>query len=383
MLFAPQANEAIAIDQVNYRFAEHPGLPPGSGYLYEQEGRAATVYQLVDDRGSYQALKVFKYQYRKPALYRQAEMLAPFAGLPGLSVCRRRVLTAETHADLVQEFPALEFGALMSWVEGRNWLEIVQSREPLLPVQSLQLAEAFLDVLVALEEKQIAHGDISGANLIIDGLERDVMTMQLVDVEQLYAPSLPRPAEVFGGSPGYAHHRSGNGLWQPDMDRFAGAVLLAEMLVWCDERARQAAAGETYFMEDELQQDCERLAVLRGVLTEQWGARAAALFARAWSSDELAECPSFAEWRDALRPIALASCGESPIVAWELLVGEQLGPAPRTATLAEAKAETAAATPQPEENKGRRSMLFNMLTAVALLLLIVLLILAIASTLPQ
>lgn len=321
MLFAPQANDAITIGQTLYRFAEHPALPQGMGFPYGQEGRAATVYQLRDDAGNHQALKVFKFQYRKPALFSQAESLAPFVVLPGLLVCRRTVLTADHHTELVETFPALEYGALMPWIEGRTWLEIVQSRVPFVEEQSRKMAEAFLFLMAGLEERQVAHGDISGANLILCGRENALGTLQLVDVEQLYAPSLSRPAELLGGSPGYAHHRSDAGLWQADMDRFAGAIILAEMLGWCDPRVCKLAVGETYFAENELQQESERRTLLHQVLVEHWGNRVGDLFTRAWESDELAHCPTFSEWRGALQPdVESAVLPRSPVVEWEPII---------------------------------------------------------------
>lgn len=377
MLFSPQANDVITIGGVDYRFAEHPGLPAGSGYLYEQEGRAATVYQLSDNQGDFRALKVFKFQYRKPDLYRQAELLAPFAALPGLAVCSRRVLTVDTHSDLVQTFPALEFGALMPWVDGRNWLEIVQQREALSAEQSLRLADAFLDILTTLEDGQIAHGDISGPNLILDNLEGEEIALQLVDVEQLYAPSLPRPAEVLGGSPGYAHHRSGVGLWQPDMDRFAGAVLLAEMLIWCDERAREAASGETYFADEELQRDSKRLETLRLVLDEQWGHQVRELFDRAWASNELADCPSFQEWKTALASARETGLrGVFPVGADKSVT--EVMPAVSTGG-AQVTADPSADVLQIATTEGKRTAQRTMavIIVIALLLLLVFVLLAV------
>jgi len=66
MPFQPQVNQALTIGDVTYHVAEHPAAP---GIPYGQEGRAATVYQLVAPSSSQgegrggglkaQALKVY------------------------------------------------------------------------------------------------------------------------------------------------------------------------------------------------------------------------------------------------------------------------------------------------------------------------------------
>jgi hypothetical protein len=315
MIFAPQANDEITIASVPYHFAEHPGLPPGSGFAYGQEGRAGIVFQLVDEAGCFHALKVFKTAFRQPSLVKLSEQLRPFAELPGLTVCERSILTPKQNGELLRQYPDLLYAVLMPWIEGQTWLEVVQERTVLSPEQSLALVHAFVGILVTLEQEGIAHGDLSGSNLIIDGLETGDVQVKLVDVEQLYAPSLTRPTEILGGSPGYAHHRTGDNLWQPDMDRFAGAVLLAEMLGWCDERVREAANGETYFAEDELQKECARYQLAHTVLEERWGSAVASLFDQAWHSYSLAECPPFGAWQITL-PLEIQAVGTRDLAAW-------------------------------------------------------------------
>jgi hypothetical protein len=80
-----------------YHIAEHPAAP---GIPYDQEGRAGIVYQLLpaDRSAGFQpaAIKVFRSPFRVLAIVSQAEKLAGFADLPGLTVCRRTVLTPST-----------------------------------------------------------------------------------------------------------------------------------------------------------------------------------------------------------------------------------------------------------------------------------------------
>lgn len=302
MLFTPLPNDSININGAQYQFSEHPGLPSGSGIAYGQEGRAGIVYQLVDGKGNNHALKVFKLLYRKPSLVGLSEKLLPYASLHGLTVCDRTVLTAQQYGEPVRQHPDLLYAVLMPWIEGQTWMYVVEERKAISSEQSLALAREFVSILETLEQEGIAHGDLSGSNLIFGGFDAGDIQIELVDVEQLYAPTLACPEEMPGGSPGYAHHRADDNLWQADMDRFAGALLLAEMLGWCDERVRVLSNGETYFGEDELHKENDRFDLMLSVLTERWGEEVAGLLRRAWESDTLAECPTFGEWWIALSP---------------------------------------------------------------------------------
>jgi hypothetical protein len=339
MSFRPNVHDELTIDGVTYRIAEHPAAP---GIPYGQEGRAGIVYQLLPSptgRGAggegAMALKVFRARFRTPALVSQAEKLAAFADLPGLTVCRRTVLTPTRHADLLRREPDLTYAVLMPWIEGPTWTEVMLEKRPLTPQQALDLARAFADILSRMEQNGIAHCDLSGPNVLLPMLAgqtadrrpqtayRPPSAVELVDVEGLYAPGLPRPEALPSGSSGYAHRTAREGLWGPTADRFAGAVLLAEMLGWCDPQVVQAAWGESYFDPQEMQQDTPRYRTLMAALERRWGSNVARLFERAWRSDSLLDCPTFGEWLVALpeHPVAQAFSLSTP--AAETTAGEQ------------------------------------------------------------
>lgn len=304
MAFQPQVNQTITINGTVYRIAEHPAAP---GMPYGQEGRQATVYQVVTD-GKYRALKVFKPRYRLPALVALADQLAPFADLPGLQVCKRLVLTPQRQSDLLRQYPDLTYAVLMPWVEGPTWMEVLLNKNDptryFTPAQSFILARRLAEILAAMEQRGIAHCDLSAPNLLLPALAQMTTDahppLALVDVEQLYGPGLSQPSVLPGGSAGYAHRTAPDGLWAAEADRFAGAVLIAELLGWCDERVRHAAWGESYFEPGEMQQDTERYKILVTVLRERWGNRSAELFEQAWHSEILAQCATFGEWLTAL-----------------------------------------------------------------------------------
>lgn len=307
MAFRPAVEQEILIDEVVYRFVEHPAAP---GMPYGQEGRAATVYKLIADDAYARALKVFKPSYRSPALAEHAKKVASLATLPGLQVCRRTVMTPSHHGELLKTYPDLQYAVLMPWIEAPTWFDVVYERRSLSPGQSLDLADALLQTLVTMEHNGLAHCDLSGPNVLLPTLFADrtassegtVFNVELVDVEDLYGPRLSRPEKLVGGSPGYANTTAVSASWSAEADRFAGAVLLVEMLGWCDERIRQIAHGEQFFDPAEMQRDTDRAKLLLQVLHKRWNQAIAELFTQLWfAKSNLADCPSFRAWQEVLK----------------------------------------------------------------------------------
>ena len=283
----------IIIRGEGYSVCEHPSVP---GMVYGQEGRAGTVYQLQREDGSLWALKVFKPRFRKPGLMRQASLIAPFANMNGLKACERKVLSTSQDEDLVRSEPDLIYAVLMPWVGGSTWQDTLLTNSHWGARTILRMVKALVHLLVELEENEMAHGDLAAGNVIFS-LSGEP---QLIDLEGLYAPGLVRPETIAGGSPGYAHQTAPEGLWQAEADRFAGALLIAEILGWASPNISAACWGESYFSPDELQQDCERYRLLCDQLEQMWGNEVVRLFQRAWLSGSVEECPTFAEWLVAL-----------------------------------------------------------------------------------
>jgi hypothetical protein len=315
MPFQPEVDQEFVIDAIAYRVARHPASPT---LVYGQEGRQGTVYQLVatSDR---RALKVFKPRHRVPAMVTLAERLAAFSDLPGLAVCRRVVLSARRHTELLRAYPDLTYSVLMPWIDGPTWADVVADKRELAPEQCLELARSFLAVLTAMEERGLAHCDLSGPNVVLPALvtpsPADLHNpVALVDVEGMYGPGLERPEIVLGGSPGYIQKFTVAEAWDAKADRFTGALLLAEILGWCDEWIRNGAWGESYFDPTEVQTDCARSYRMLTTLRERWGEGVASLFERAWNSDALADCPTFGEWLVAL-PVRQVTPAPAPVEA--------------------------------------------------------------------
>ena len=352
MSLAFEVGQELLIEGTSYRIAEHPAAP---GIPHGQEGRQAIVYRVVTEGGDARALKVFKPHYRSPALVAQAERIAPYAALPGLQVCRRTVLTPQRHQALLRQYPDLAYAVLMPWIEGATWCEVLTGGWTLTPTKSLALARSLAKVLAVMERRGLAHCDLSGANVMLPewgDFDRrapagtEDVDIVLVDVEQMYGPGMERPEKLPGASPGYAHRSASDGLWGEWADRFAGAVLMGEMLGWCDEQVRQAAGeGESYFNPDEMQQETTRYRLLIQVLEARWGHDVAAAFEQAWFSDTPATCPSPAAWTEIL---SVAGPG----------VGEPRSDR-KTKPPSMVSKKPPAPPPPPEEEAGEGSMLWE------------------------
>jgi formylglycine-generating enzyme required for sulfatase activity len=293
MSFRPAPEDELSIGDRTYRFAEHPAAP---GMAYGQSGRRGTVYQLVDENDTAWALKVFLPQFSEPRLVGQSERIRPLATLPGLKACARDVLSSSRHVDLIRDHSDLDYAVLMPWISGLTWMEVVLNKEPVSVEEALSRTRTLVHVLLGMEERGLTHCDLSGPNVI---LESDG-GIELVDLEEMYGPDLVRPKSLPGGSSGYAHKTAPEGLWRDEADRFAGAVLLAEMLCWSDKRVRETAWGEGYFDPDEMQTNCERFHLIKSVFQERWGDDLARSFDAVWFSDTLLTCPTFSKWLAAL-----------------------------------------------------------------------------------
>jgi hypothetical protein len=243
-----------------------------------------------------------KPRYQEPSLVERCNMLDELKWLPGMEVCERRCLSVQDAPNTIAQHPDFEYAILMPWMTGSTWYDVLQNGQEgaamSSPEGSLAAAVQFANVLASLEQRGVAHCDLSAGNVIVENTGR----VALVDVEDVYMRSLTSPASIPAGTPGYQHRTSSAGMWRPDADRFAGAVLIAEMLGWSDPDVRAAAYGESYFDPREMQQlGTSRLGTLLAALRRlKNGIAVATLLERAWAAATLEECPPLGEWKHAV-----------------------------------------------------------------------------------
>lgn len=294
-MFPPEQNQLFSLLGRGYRVGEHPRF---AGFPYGQEGRQGTVYKIVrsEDEETF-ALKVFRPSFRYPTIVKKAEILGNFSHLPGLKICARTVIQPQESRELLGAYPELLYAVQMPWIDADTWSDILTAREELPLEQSIRIAESFIEIMIALEENGLAHTDLSSSNVMIGDLASG-SSVQLVDLEDLYMSKLEEPDDLPDGVDGYRPPFMIQQEWQwgPYADRFAGGILVAEMLTWPDPEIREKCWGESYFSPEELQKNGERQALMIRTLERLYGGPVSGLFERLWNAEQPQQCPSFAEW---------------------------------------------------------------------------------------
>ncbi|KZE76838.1 hypothetical protein AV545_10645 [Paenibacillus jamilae] len=371
MSFQPNPGDELIINGTAYVVGRHPAAP---GLAYAQAGRQGIVYQLNAKNGApheAKALKVFFPKFRIPAMVYQSEHMETYGDIPGLQVCKRDVLTPERNGSLIAEQPDLLYAVLMPWVHGMTWFDCLTDQRQLEASDSLALARALAGIGSAMEQKGLAHCDLSAPNVMLPffsevELPEGTSAVELVDVEQMYSTKMDRPDALLAGSPGYAAHRTvHSGLWSAYADRFAGAIIIGEMLGWSDRVVVDKAWGESYFDQHEMQTPCERYFILRKSLEARWGSKVVELFSRAWDSQDLSSCPTFGEWLVVLnavteQEIPVETIESGPAVTETIEPAATGGPSSETvsslATPAPLKAEQVALLNQDVLEQGERGV---------------------------
>jgi hypothetical protein len=298
MSFRPAVGDTLQINGITYTIAAHPQSPM---YPYAQEGGRATVYRLDAPLGA-KALKVFKSVYRTKQIAESTRVLERFSTLMGMGVCRREVLAPTADGRNPLDEPDLAWSVLMPWVEGSTWYDILtesaERKRPIDIVVMRALVQQFLNILIELELNGVTHCDLSPGNVLIRLRPPEV---DLIDVEEVCAIGMPIPESVPRGTPGYMHKSAMNGMWHPYADRFAGAILLCEMICWSSAEFQSACHGDSFFAPNEMQTECERYQLMRRTLMQFGGDQLVEVFRRCWTAPTLDQAPAFWEWARALQ----------------------------------------------------------------------------------
>ncbi|GCE10539.1 protein kinase domain-containing protein [Tengunoibacter tsumagoiensis] len=298
--FQPTTKKLLPIGSAFYQFLPHPYFEDDPEEVFVIEGGEAFVYKIQHlANKTFYALKVMKRAYRDAYSLEVTRCLAQQINAPGLFLAQRVCLTAKHFPELLRRYPDLEYAVLMPWIEGRTWSGLML--DPIgsaLYTQSKAryLAIAMAQVLWYLEDRALAHTDIAGSNVI---LSPDLRQVQLIDLDALYIRGVKPPKKRSRGSPGYQHpHLDERGQYRPEGDRFAGAILLTEMLTWWNPavRARTPDGSESLFAPAELQrQEQPRWKIVRETL-QLMHPSLLELFDQVWHAQTLEQCPDFGTW---------------------------------------------------------------------------------------
>lgn len=308
MAFTPRPGSRIKLDGSEIEFTPLEERGPASAFLYAEDGKEATVYR-VKRNGSPYALKVFYPEYQNVRLIGNSAQLSRFKTFEGLRVAERIIITKHAFPQLLRAYPELEYAVLMPWIQGNIWGNVYTAKRSLSSEQFLQIAKSLVCVVNNLETKGLAHCDLSNNNFIFN---ESRFSVELIDIENLFAPNMPHPIpDISYGTKGYrTSWIAEKGLWSPIADRFACAILCAEILTWHIPEVRQERSGDTsYFDEEEIGTNSKRYLLVRKHLMNI-NSTLGSLFEKAWTAHSLEECPKISEWKDVIEKIGSLQCVE-------------------------------------------------------------------------
>ncbi len=295
MAFLPRPDQTIDFKGRSFRFVQHKAAK--DPMVHAETGARATVFLAMNGSESW-ALKVFRPKFRKQHQAEVVQRLVGLRGMAGLRVAERDVVLPDD--PLVAAHKDLAFAQVMPWVAGVPWANIlafgVQKNQCYLdPAYAFELCRRFLSTMHELERRTIAHTDIASGNVLVDP---ETLSVELIDLEEMYGPGFPEPGQRNVGSAGYTHPAallSGQGLWFPEADRFATTILAAEMLVLAHPQlALSADTGGGYFDNAEFGRRSGRFEAAYDYFTHVLP-DFAEVFSRAWMSQSLQACPRAAD----------------------------------------------------------------------------------------
>jgi serine/threonine protein kinase len=302
MIFEPEPGMSIDLNDESIEFVpvEAEGRP--TVFVYAESGKEGTVYKVLKGEEFY-ALKVFYPEYRNRRLLENTKKLSRFKDLEGFRVAERTIINHKLFPDVITSYPELHYSVLMPWIQGTVWGNLQVMEDHLLERKHyLQIAQALMRVVSKLEARGLAHCDLSNNNFIIDP---KFSSIQLIDIEDMYAPDMPRPVpNISYGTPGYrTRWIAQNGLWGSESDRFASAILCSEILTWHDPEIRRNKAGTvSYFDEEEVGENSERYRLMKKCLAAV-DPDISLLFEKAWFSTSFDQCPPIVDWMNTLEKV--------------------------------------------------------------------------------
>jgi hypothetical protein len=317
----------------------------------DESGGRAVIYQILNTTdNTIHALKVFKDGFRESYNSKNFTFFqTALTDIPGFEwVPQRLLINPNDDKALLDQHPYLENAIVMPWFalpkldEIRGFIK--KKKLTNIASKSKQFASLFAYALAELENRGIAHGDIATSNVFFDWVNDRLV---IIDIEDMFHKSLIRPSHLenaVGGTPNYRFSTQFTS-WQPSADRFAGAIMISEILTLADDKCIQAAARETYFNADDIANrewgdPVSRYPIMSEAL-DDINAKASEYLKTCWNAKatEIDKLPKLSEWRDAL--------GKPPETLIARLLKLFSSPTPAPAKFAPTPVKTAPATTEP------------------------------------
>jgi serine/threonine protein kinase len=278
------------------------------------KGQAAVYFLRQQSQGNIWLLKKFTPSRRPSDEYLEAVHQCLPGGIEFFTCTQRRLITPD-HVD--RRYSAYKAWDLFSWlagtilmpkVPGSPWSSIADSLregEASLTLKQRLLAATNLTACIErLEVGGCCHRDLSCSNVFLDTDGR----VYLIDWDSLFHASLPFQSNTTTGTMGYiAPFTSGaSGRWDasrswcPNADRYALAILIAEILLTSSDQEHAREDG-TMFAQTHLE-DRDGRFVQRSIdALWQLDRVVGHLLWKALHASSFEACPSPRQWRSTLR----------------------------------------------------------------------------------
>ena len=305
--FDPEPHESVFLFGEEYEVQPHPATPR---FAHSFKGGKGTVFRVLKKRTKeIYGLKMFRPIYRNVQILHSHTRLKLVEAYEGLLAARRRVV--EPGDPVLAQYPDLEYSVLMPWVEGNRWDELLlhgkQNKQLYNVATGVRLCTKFLTVMEGLEKSGLAHTDIAADNVIFRTQTPQTDT-QLLDLEDLYTPNTPAPAKQNIGKTGYQHQsyeKHGKTLWCSEGDRYASAVLAAELLVMTDPRLAVQADDSGYFAGNCRDPESQTRFDAAHKYLQSLAPDFAKVFKDSWWEEKLESCPRIGDLRSAIGKVGV------------------------------------------------------------------------------
>jgi len=193
------------------------------GLPFSIEGSFAIVYK-VSDGNQFYAVKCFT---SPPHGFENQEKLTSFFHKNNLDF----VIDYDTNVE-IQTISGTYPTLVSSWVKGKTLLEFLEdsSQKNLLKSQAKILAKNFREIVDNMESLKMAHGDLSGKNIMIESN----MRIKLIDYDGIYIPEFKNQDVKESGTKHFQHQSRLDGkisLFDETMDRFSALVIYLSLLI--------------------------------------------------------------------------------------------------------------------------------------------------------
>lgn len=306
------AGQTARISGLDFTPLAHPILPDTAQRIVK--GQAAGYLLRQHPQGNVWFLKKFAPSRRPSDAYLQAVDRCLPGGVEFFTCTQRRLITAN-HVD--HRYSAYKAAEFLSWIEGTilmpkvpgsPWSSVADSlregESTLTLEQRLTAGMNLAECIDRLEAGGCCHRDLSASNVFVDQDGR----IYLIDWDSLCHPNLPFQANTTVGTAGYIapFTRAASGAWdascswRPYADRYALAILIAEILLTGAGRAPAQEDG-TMFAQKQLEDPDNGLTKER--IDDLWRLDRAAgqLLWKALHASSFGTCPPPAQWRCVLR----------------------------------------------------------------------------------